>query len=106
MTFELYSEGESGSKHHVNDVAGRRYRIASFYLQRHSRDVLNQALPPLFDGGSKVIRKICARKRESLGTRLYLYGYAGRMERWAALACTSQEVVEKMHYCVVYKLRG
>ena len=48
-------------------VEGTVEGIASFYLQRHSLDVLNQALPPLFDGGSKAISKNCARKRESLG---------------------------------------
>ena len=32
--------------------------IASFYLQRHSRDVLNQALPPLFDGVQRSYIKI------------------------------------------------
>ena len=46
--------------------------LASIYLQRHSRDVLNQAPPPLFDGGSKVIRKNRARKREP-GDEAMLY---------------------------------
>ena len=61
------SEGEAGSKHHVNVAgrsSGRRYHIASFYLQRHSRDVLNQALPPIF---CVWFNKLCTR---SLETRL------------------------------------
>ena len=33
---------------------------------------MNQALLPLFDGGLNVIHKNCARKRESLGTRLQI----------------------------------
>ena len=33
---------------------------------------MNQALLPLFDGGLNVIHKYCARKRESLGTRLQI----------------------------------
>ena len=45
------------------------------HLQRHSRDVLNQALPPIF---MRTVRrsfnKLCARRRERLGTRLsYTY---------------------------------
>ena len=40
--------------------------VPSFYLQRHSRDVLNQALPPIF---MRTVRrsfnKLCARREEA-----------------------------------------
>ena len=43
----------------------------SFYLQRHSRDVLNQALSPIFlRTVQRSFNKLCARRRERLGTRL------------------------------------
>ena len=45
----------------------------SFYLQRHSRDVLNQTLPPiLMRTVQRSFNKLCARRRERLGTRLGL----------------------------------
>ena len=45
--------------------------LASIYLQRHSRDVLNQGLPPIFmHTVRRSFNKLCARRRERLGMRL------------------------------------
>ena len=49
--------------------------LASIYLQRHSRDVLNQTLPPIF---CVRFNKLYAWRRERLGTRLYKL-HAARM---------------------------
>ena len=46
--------------------------IPSFYLQRHSRDVLNQALPPIF---MRMVRIVCAEEGEAgnESTRVFIF---------------------------------
>ena len=96
-------------------MTSRRYRIASFYLQHHSRDVLNQALPPILmrtvrgsfvcaeegEAGNEATPLVNARILSSTGEVTGSSGVSG--VRWPsrlALQCCTSLVMESRKACL------